>query len=176
MQFLTTILLAAGLASAAPAASSKSFFLKVTSDNAAVNAKCVSTYHTGAGLSDAVIGDCGPAPAKLYTFKGTTLSYTGYGPDGDIPSALAADAGLASYDDWGKLLINAGSEGTPFTYSAKKGFLQESSGLGFIACQWSHAGSYQVFALGRADAKLTSNCTPIKLLKGCYNTDPGCYA
>jgi hypothetical protein len=174
MQFLTTLLLA-GLATAAPAAP-KPFFLNVTSANPAVNAKCVSSYHTGAGLADAVIVDCGPAPSKLYTFKGTTLNYTGYGPDGTIPAALFADSGVVSYDNWGKLLINAGDAGTPFTYSAKNGFIQQGNNLGFIACQWSHNNEYQVFALGRADTALPSTCSHIKLLQGCYNTDPGCKA
>lgn len=175
MQFLNSLILLAGLATAAPA-TQKAFFLKVTSANPAVNAKCVTSYHTGAGRADAVILDCGPAPAKLFTFKSSKLSYTGYGPDGTIPSALSADNGRGSYDNWGELFINAGDEGTPFAYDAKKGFVQKDSKLGFIACQWSHDNNYQVFALGEADTELPSTCSHIKLLQGCYNTDPGCYA
>jgi hypothetical protein len=184
MQLLTAVLLAAaGLTAAnpvpapvpAPGPVLPPFFLQVTSDNAALNAKCVTTYHTGAGLADAVISDCGPAPAKLYSFLGTTLSFLGYSADGSIQAALRAESGAVSYDSWGPLLINAGDPGTAFTYEGSAtGFLQQGNGLGFIACQWSHPGTYQLFALSRADASLTSNCSPVKLLKGCYNTDPGC--
>jgi hypothetical protein len=180
MQFLSTLLIAAGLAAAAPAPSSaaaaKPFFLQITSANQAINSKCMGSYHTGAGTADAVAYDCGPAPSKDFVFKGTKLSYTGYGQDGTTPAALFASSGLISYDDWAKLLVNVGDQGTPFTYSARDGFLQKDSKLGFIACQWSHGGNWQVFALSRTDARLPSTCSPIKLLQGCYNTDPGCNA
>lgn len=170
MKFLSALLVA-GFAStslAAPYPSNAKFVLKVTSDDPRVNGKCISTYHTGAGLADAVVINCGPDPlSKLFKFSSANnkIQYLGYGSD--VPSALSADPGAYLYDSWGDVVINAGNEGTAFTYDAKKGFLQKSNGMGFIACRWSHRGAFQLFGLGDAKPQFPASCARVKLVKGC---------
>ncbi|KAH7024393.1 uncharacterized protein B0I36DRAFT_352634 [Microdochium trichocladiopsis] len=196
MKFSITSLLLAGLASTAAsapapdgpaaatagdtveAAASKKFFLVVQSSDARVTGLCVNPYHTGAGTSTNQIQQCGPAPPKQYNFNKQKfkLNYLGYGSGDDkTKSSLRADPGLP-YSSWGDLSMDAADPGTEFTYSKDTGFLQKGAadGLGFIACRWSHAGGWQLFALGDQNAPILASCAKVKLLKGCYNTDPNC--
>ncbi|KAH7316999.1 hypothetical protein B0I35DRAFT_434377 [Stachybotrys elegans] len=176
MRLLAALLTLATAVPCLAATAPEAFFLRVTSSNQQVNSKCVSAYHTGAGTADAVMFDCGPAPQKLFTFTNSTIQFTGYGEG--ISSYFLADSGVVSYNNWGFVVINGGdpSRSTPMTYNATSGFLQKRNGLGFIACRWAHDNMFQLFALGDPKATLPCSCTRVKLLKGCYNTDPGCNA
>ncbi|KAH7024361.1 uncharacterized protein B0I36DRAFT_352603 [Microdochium trichocladiopsis] len=183
MQFTISSIVMAGLASVAMAAPTPdtpttggdgapgSFFLVVQSKDNHVNG-CAVSYHTGAGLSDATIADCGPAPPKDFTFVNNKINYLNYGDD--IPSAVNAQNGLSSYDNWGSVVINAGDAGSNFTYDLATGFLQQENGLGFLACGWAHNGTWQLFALSSQDAPILPNCEAVTVKRGCYNFDPNC--
>ncbi|KXJ94852.1 hypothetical protein Micbo1qcDRAFT_173611 [Microdochium bolleyi] len=181
MQFTISNIIIAGLAAVATAAPTPdtaevvpqdTFFLVVQSQDDRVNGRCASPYHTGAGLSDTTIQQCGPAPPKDFQFADSKISYLNYG--NGISSNVRANDGQASYDSWASVVINAGDEGTTFTYDPAAGFLQEGNGLGFIACTWAHAGAWQLFALSSEDAPIQSNCAAVTVKRGCYNVDPGC--
>jgi hypothetical protein len=181
MKFTTSSIFMAGLAAttaaAAPLAARDAtpFFLVVQSDDTRVNGYCASGYHTGAGLSDTVLQQCGPAPTKDFTFQDNKVNFLGYG-NGISSNMNAQGGGLASYDSWAAVVLNAGDQGSDFVYDTTVGFTQKENGFGFLACQWAHGGAWQLFALSDSNeaTPVLSNCAKITLKQGCYNTDPGC--
>ncbi|KAH7041447.1 uncharacterized protein B0I36DRAFT_380204 [Microdochium trichocladiopsis] len=172
---LTTLsLLTHALAAPTPApdpalavmAPSTSFNLKLASSDRRVDGKCASTYHTGAGFNDMVVGACDPAAPRSFALNPTDSSkidYLGFGAT--TPSQVQAYDGLASYEVWAKVVANAGLSGTEFTYSESEGFLQKGTGLGFLACRWSHYNSWQLFALSREPDGFPLSCARVALKK-----------
>lgn len=181
MQLTIASIVIAGLAAVAAAvptpettdaAPQDTFFLVVQSEDDRVNSQCASQYHTGAGRADTTLAQCGPAPSKAFQFVDSKIAYLGYG--NGIASNVNAQDGRASYNSWASVVINAGDEGSDFTYDPALGFLQAANGLGFIACAWAHAGDWQLFSLSSADAPILPNCAAVTVKRGCYNVDPDC--
>jgi hypothetical protein len=180
MQFTTSSILMAGLATmtaaaAVPRSDLTKFFLVVQSPDSRINSQCVSGFHTGAGTSDAVVQQCGPAPEKIFTFGNNKINFLSYGDD--VQANMNAQCGgIETYDSWAPVELNVGDQGSDFVYDLNAGFTQKDTGFGFIACQWAHEGAWQLFALSSSteSTPILSNCAKVTLKQGCYNTDPGC--
>ncbi|KAJ5099374.1 hypothetical protein N7532_006375 [Penicillium argentinense] len=182
MKFLSTLALLVATATATPVArSTKEFHLKTSgAQNEAHNDLYLQTYHTGAGLNDAVFTKGSDKASPVY-FNGTQAlvdlqsefpwgivatgdtnyagKYHGSRPDLEMYALITFD-GLA----WEPVEINAGGGSNGFAIKEGKFVWSEQNGFGgWLACDWYH-GVPQLFYLNRFyNATIPSNCDKVDL-------------
>ncbi|CDM35786.1 hypothetical protein DTO013E5_9231 [Penicillium roqueforti] len=165
MKFLTCLLMLATSAIAAPITNttkvSKQFHLKSSgATNANHNNLYVYSYHTGAGLSDAVLTSDVSIASPIY-LNGTNAVV-------DLKTEFSwglIATGDTNYASWEPIVINAGSGGSA-GYSIKGDAFQWSENNGFggwLVCDWYH-NAPQLFYLNRYyTATIPSSCSKVQL-------------
>ncbi|KAJ5794771.1 hypothetical protein N7457_001370 [Penicillium paradoxum] len=163
MKFLTSLLLLATTAIAAPVANtqeSKHFHLKSTgATNAEHNGLYVYAYHTGAGLNDAVLTTDANKASSVY-LNGTKAKF-------DLKSDLSwgvVATGNTNYASWQPITINAGAGSDGFSVKDNEFQWSEDSGFGgWLICDWYH-NAPQLFYLYRYyEPKIPSSCSKVQL-------------
>ncbi|CAI7630277.1 hypothetical protein N7533_004067 [Penicillium manginii] len=162
MKFLASIALLAATVSAGPVASRapKQFTLKTSgAENDAHNDLYLYSYHTGAGLSDAVFSD-GTANSAHISLNGTEAQVD----LGNTFSWGIIASGDNSYSNWESVEINAGTSSKGF--SIKNGnfiWTREDGFGGWLVCDWVHDAPQLFYLHKRFEGDLPSSCDKVDL-------------
>ncbi|KAJ6107773.1 hypothetical protein N7523_009096 [Penicillium sp. IBT 18751x] len=162
MKFISVIALLTATAVASPVARSaeKEFHLKTTgSKTADHNDLFLTTYHTGAGLNDAVLESSADAAAAFYLNGTTALADLGT----SYPWGFEI-GGDTNYADWEAVEINAGGGADGFSITDNKFVWSEAEGFGgWLVCQWYH-NAPQLFWLDKYyTATIPCSCSEVEL-------------
>ncbi|OQE23259.1 hypothetical protein PENSTE_c009G05355 [Penicillium steckii] len=162
MKFLASLALFAATVSAGPVArrTPKTFNLKTSgAENDAHNDLYLYSYHTGAGLSDAVLDKSSEKAANV-SLNGTVATVD---LGNDFPWAIIAN-GYTNYANWDPVTINAGSGRSGFSIKDGKFVREAKDGFGgWLVCDWYHNAPQLFYLHEGAKATIPSSCDKVDL-------------
>ncbi|KAJ5574036.1 uncharacterized protein N7459_008463 [Penicillium hispanicum] len=162
MKLFASLVLLAATALATPIArATKKFQLKTSgASQPAHNDLYIRTYHTGAGLNDAVLDKNGTNAPNIY-FNGTQALFD---LGTEFPWGMIAP-GDTNYAAWEPIEVNAGGGSTGFSITKKGEFVwSEANGFGgWLVCDWYHNGPQLFYLYKYYTPVIPSSCSKVEL-------------